>query len=137
MERVKRRKPTQEEMEKAINPELTDATASLCGQRFKVVVLPLNKEQVFLKLLRRILPQAATGQALVEALLNADTGVLCELAAIVAINSGQDMTPDYILENARMVDIIGVIEVQLEENGYLDFLLRMATVLPGILNARQ
>ena len=63
--------------------------------------------------------------------------MLCELAAIVAINSGQDMTPDYILENARMVDIIGAIEVQLEENGYLDFLLRMATVLPGILNARQ
>ena len=124
-------------MEKAINPDLTDATATLCGQHFKVIVLPLNKEQVFLKLLRRILPQAASGQALIDALLNADVGILCELAAIVATNSEQDLTTDDIHASGRLVDIVGAIEVQLEENGYLDFLLRMATVIPGILNARQ
>ena len=137
MERVKRRKPTMEEMEKAVNPELTDATAELCGKRFKVLVLPLNKEQVFLKLLRRVLPRALTGQALLGALLDADMGVLCEMAAIVAANSGAEITAADIQEKARLVDIVEVLQVQLDENGYLDFLLRLASALPGMLSARS
>ena len=137
MEPNKRRRVTQEEIDKALNPELTDATATLCGKSFKVLVLPLNKEQVFLKLLRRILPQAANGQALIDALLNADIGVLCELAAITAANSNLEITAAEIQENARLVDIVNTLQVQLDENGYLDFLLRMATAIPAMLAAKQ
>ena len=136
MERVRRRKPTTEEMEKAVNPELTDATAALCGQTFKVLVLPLNKEQVFLKLLRRVIPTSLTGQALLDALLDADTGVLCEMAAIIAANSGAGITAEDILENGRLVDVVDAIQVQLNENGYLDFLLRLAQAIPGMLSVR-
>ena len=133
---TKRRKPTTEEMEKAVNPELTDATAALCGQTFKVLVLPLNKEQVFLKLLRRVIPTSLTGQALLDALLDADTGVLCEMAAIIAANSGAGITAEDILENGRLVDVVDAIQVQLNENGYLDFLLRLAQAIPGMLSVR-
>lgn len=117
MERVKRRKPSKDEMEKAINPALTDAEVFLCGRRFKILVMPLNKEQVFLKLLRRVLPEVATGAGMVDALLNADLGVLCEMAAIIANNSGEDLTTGDILEGGRLVDVVALIETQLEETG--------------------
>lgn len=139
MDLVKKRKPTPEEMEKAVNPELTDATASLCGRTFNILVLPLSKEQVFLKLLRRILPQtvSVSGAAVIDALLGADLPTLCELAAVITANAGEDLTAQDILEQARMVDIVTAIQIQLNENGYLDFLLRMAAVLPAVLNARS
>lgn len=134
---TKRRKPTEDEIAKALNPDLTDATATLCGQTFKVPVLPLNKEQAFLKLLRRVLPQAVTGEALLNALLDADIVVLAQMAAIVTANAGADLSADDILEGGRMVDVVDTIRVQLEENGYLDFLLRLATAMPELLSAKQ
>lgn len=137
MEHAKRRKVTQEEIDKAINPDLTDAVTTLCGITFKVKVLPLNKEQVFLKMLKSLLPQSVSGEALIEALLSADIGTLCEMAAIIANNSGQELSAGEILEAGRLVDIVTAIQTQLDENGYLDFLLRMAAVMPGILSARQ
>lgn len=137
MEREKKRKPTQEEKDKALNRELTDAVAVLCGERFKVLVLPLNKEQVFLKLLRKVLPSAAAGDALMNALLDADLPVLCELSAIIAANSGVELSAADILERGRLADIVTAIQIQLDENGYLDFLLRMATVIPEILIAKS
>jgi hypothetical protein len=137
MDRQKRRKPTQAEMEKALNPALTDTTTTLCGVEFKVLVLPLNKEQVFLKMFRRVIPAEMNGASIIEALLNADIGTLCEIAAVIAINSEQDMNAEYIYTNGKLVDIVTAIEKQLDENGYLDFLVRMATVLPEILSAKQ
>ena len=137
MERVRRRKPTDEEIEKALNPDLTDATATLCGQTFKVRVLPLNKEQVFLKLFKRIMPRALSGNALIDALLEAEVPTLCELAAIIAANADVDLQTKDILENGRLVDIVQAIQVQLDENGYLDFLVRMVAVIPEMLAAKQ
>ena len=138
MNPVKKRKPTSEEMEKAINPELTGAIARLCGRTFKVLVLPLNKEQVFLKLLRRVMPSQPSQAAIVDALLSADLSTLCELASFAAANSGQDIPQEEILRDGRLADLVDVITVQMNENGYLDFLVKtMVLVQAAVLSARS
>ena len=99
--------------------------------------MPLSVEQVFLKKLRAIVPKTISGPALIDALIDADMKMLCEMAAMIAENAGQELTAKDILSTARLVDIVGAIETQIEKQGYLDFLLRIAAVLPGALTVRQ
>ena len=131
------RKITPEQVAEALNPALSESTATLCGKKFAVITMPLSGEQVFLMKLRAMVPKTLNGPELIEALLTADAGKLCELAAMVASNAKEEMTADEILHSTRLVDIIGAIEVQIEKQGYLDFLLRIAAVLPGALTAKQ
>lgn len=131
------RKITPEQVAEALNPALSESTATLCGKEFAVITMPLSGEQVFLMKLRAMVPKTLNGPELIEALLTADAGKLCELAAMVASNAKEEMTADEILHSTRLVDIIGAIEVQIEKQGYLDFLLRIAAVLPGALTAKQ
>ena len=137
MEPNKRRRVTQEEIDKALNPELTDATATLCGKSFKVLVMPLNKEQVFLKELKALLPSAPDTAGFIKALSDIDPDRLCVLAERIAQNSGETFTAEQIAESTRLVDIISAIETQVNEQGYLDFLARIAAALPGMLSAKQ
>ena len=130
-------KVTPEQVAEALNPALSESKVTLCGKEFTVTTMPLSGEQVFLMKLRAMVPKTLSGPELIEALLTADAGKLCELAAMVANNAKVEMTADEILHSTRLVDIIGAIEVQIEKQGYLDFLLRIAAVLPGALTAKQ
>lgn len=130
-------KVTPEQVAEALNPALSESTATLCGKEFTVITMPLSTEQVFLTKLRAMVPKTLNGPELIEALLTADAGKLCELATMVASNAKEEMTADEILHSTRLVDIIGAIEVQIEKQGYLDFLLRIAAVLPGALTDKQ
>lgn len=128
---------TPEQQAEALNPELSETEAFLCGKMIKIVAMPLSKEQVFLKQLRSIVPQTLDGQAVIQALIDADPAPLCSLAVKIAKNSGKDFTEQQIMDSTRLVDIVGVIEKQVEKQGYLDFLLRIAAMLPGALTAKQ
>lgn len=130
-------KITPEQIAEALNPALSDTEAFLCGKKIKIVAMPLSKEQVFLKQLRSIVPQTIDGQAVIQALIDADPAPLCELARKIATNSGEAFTADQIADSTRLVDIVGAIEAQVEKQGYLDFLLRIAAMLPGALTAKQ
>lgn len=130
-------KPTEEQIAEALNPGLSEDKAMLGDQEFMVITMPLSVEQVFLKKLRAIVPKTISGPALIDALIDADMKMLCEMAAMIAENAGQELTAKDILSTARLVDIVGAIETQIEKQGYLDFLLRIAAVLPGALTVRQ
>ena len=130
-------KPTEEQIAEALNSALSEDKAILGDEEFKVITMPLSVEQVFLKKLRAIVPKTISGPALIDALIDADMKMLCEMAAMIAENAGQELTAKDILSTARLVDIVGAIETQIEKQGYLDFLLRIAAVLPGALTVRQ
>ena len=127
---------TPEQVEKALNPQLTDAKAKLCGKEFKVIVMSCDKEQVFIKELRDLIPTADTTVDIVKSLINIDMNKVCELAALVAKNSGEDFTAEEIMKSTRLLDIAKAIEIQITEQGYLDFLLQITAALPGMLTVK-
>lgn len=137
------RKITDDQIAEALNPALSETTVQLADQTIRVVTMSLAVEQVFLKKLRKIVPTTISGLSgpeLIDALIDTDVNILCELAAMVAKNSGEDckpLTAADLLVSARLVDIVGAIEAQIEKQGYLDFLLRIAAALPGVLTAKQ
>lgn len=132
-------KVTPEQVAEALNPALSETVVVLADQKIRVITMPLATEQVFLKKLQSVIPKTINGPELIGALIDADANTLCELAAMVVKNAGEDykpLTAADILVSARLVDIIGVIEAQVEKQGYLDFLLRIAAVLPVALTAK-
>jgi|GEM_PF-4555781 len=134
------RKVTDAQIAEALNPALSEDMAVLGEQKFKVITMPLSVEQVFLKKLRSIVPKTVSGPEMIDALIETDVNDLCELAAMIVKNAGEDykpLTAADILHSARLVDIIGAIEMQIEKQGYLDFLLRITAALPGVLTAKR
>jgi len=128
---------TPEQTDKALNPELTDAKALLCGKQIKVIVMSLKKEQVFIKSLKELIPNVESTVDIVNALIDIDPERLCALAAIVANHAGESFTAEDIFESTRLVDIIAAIETQIREQGYLDFLLQITGAVPGLLTVKR
>ena len=137
------RKITDDQIAEALNPALSETTVQLADQTIRVVTMSLAVEQVFLKKLRKIVPTTISGLSgpeLIDALIDTDVNILCELAAMVAKNSERiaNRLQLLICWYLRGWWILSEpIEAQIEKQGYLDFLLRIAAALPGVLTAKQ
>ena len=125
-----KRKPTQKEMDEAINPELSETYVEIAGQSVHVTAMYLRTEQKFIKLLgKSITPDLLNGSNIHELLANLPVEDLAALAELCTQNSGSDLTKDDIIDYARFVDIVTLVIEQVKKQGYLDFLSLMVKAL--------
>lgn len=134
-------KITEDQMNEALNPGMSKTFVVIGDEdnqkSIKVKIMSARKEPIFIRDLKNIAVSATGGtdtsnltiQNLIPLLDNIPTEKIASLAVQVTGNSGDTCDADWLLDNCSTTQLIELVTVQINKQGYLDFLLRMMAKL--------
>jgi len=128
-------KITDEQMQEALNPGMSK-TVLIIGndentKAIKIKIMSARKEPIFIRDMKNTVALVMSGvdaaelstQKLINLLEEIPVEKLADIAVHVTTNSGEAVDADWLLDNCSITQLIELIKLQIDKQGYLDFLL--------------
>lgn len=128
-----RKKPTQEEVDEALNPVLSKTEIDAGKFPVKIQIMTFGIEKEFLKCIKDVANSIDGTKEIKEIINNLPTDTLVKMAELILRNSGfEESSAQFVEENCSAVGITEMIIAQISKQRYLDFLASMASLLPNL-----
>lgn len=128
-----RKKPTQDEIDEALNPILSKIDIDAGKIKVKIQIMTFGIEKEFLKCIKDVANSVDGTREIKEIINNLPTETLVKMTELILKNSGfEESSAQFVEENCSVVGMVEMIVAQVNKQRYLDFLASMASLLPSL-----